>query len=394
MKKRILFITGTRADFGKLKPLISGLDKIDDFEVHLFVTGMHMLKRHGYTYLEVYKCGFQNINVFLFQNHVSNYSTEMDLILASTIQGLGNYIREFRPDMIVVHGDRVEALAGAIVGSINNILTAHIEGGELSGTVDELIRHSVSKLSHLHFVANEEAFKRLVQMGENPDSIYEIGSPDIDIMLSNELPEFEETADRYKIPFDDYNILIYHPVTTEIKKIKKNISEVIEAVIKSDKNYIVIEPNNDTGSDVILEAYEELRDNPKFRIFPSIRFEHFLTLLKNAECIIGNSSVGIREAPVYGIPTINIGTRQNKRFKHSSIVDVNEDSHKIINALNSIPENIEQSLYFGQGNSADLFIKNLLNPILWDTSYQKGFIDIPDNVGMENYNGINAAKAV
>lgn len=320
MSKRILFITGTRADFGKLKPLIKGLDGIQDFEAHLFVTGMHMLKRHGYTYLEIYKCGFSNSNVFLFQNHVSNYSSEMDLILATTIQGLGNYIREFKPDMIVVHGDRVEALAGAIVGSINNILTAHIEGGELSGTVDELIRHSVSKLSHLHFVANSDAYRRLIQMGENPDSIFIIGSPDIDIMLSDDLPSIEQTKERYKIDFDKYNILIYHPVTTEIKKLKSNITEVVRAVEKSNKNYIIIEPNNDTGSEIILEAYETLHQNPKFRIFPSIRFEYFLTLLKNAKCIIGNSSVGIREAPVYGVPTINLGTRQNKRFEYSSII--------------------------------------------------------------------------
>lgn len=394
MSKKVLFITGTRADFGKLKPLIKGLDNHPEFEIHLFVTGMHMLKRHGYTYLEIYKCGFKNVNVFLFQNHVANYSSDMDLILATTIQGLGNYIREFRPDMILVHGDRVEALAGAIVGSINNILTAHIEGGELSGTVDELIRHSVSKLSHLHFVANTDASRRLVQMGENPDAVFIIGSPDIDIMLSNDLPTIEQTRERYKVDYESYGIVIYHPVTTEVKALRNNIAEVVKALLNSNKNFIVIEPNNDTGSEIILEAYEELHNNPRFRIFPSIRFEYFLTLLKYSNCVIGNSSVGIREAPVYGIPTINLGTRQNRRFEYTSILDLTENEALILSALDRLPGKMEPSLYFGRGNSTELFVNDLLNSLVWNTSFQKQFIDLPDSNNHEVFNSESTAELI
>src|SRR5664280_207607 len=160
--RSILFVTGTRADFGKLKPLISEVAKSEAFQYRIFVTGMHMLSRYGSTVKEVFDCGFKNI--FGYINQDGSGSTGMDLALANTIQGLGHYVREFPPDLLVVHGDRIEALAGAIVGALHNVLVAHIEGGEVSGTVDELLRHAISKLSHLHFVANEEARNRLIQM--------------------------------------------------------------------------------------------------------------------------------------------------------------------------------------------------------------------------------------
>jgi UDP-N-acetylglucosamine 2-epimerase (hydrolysing) len=177
MNKKIVFLTGTRADFGKLKSLIEISNK--NFEVHLFATGMHMDKKYGYTVKEIEKCGYKNI--FKFINH--DASSMMDITLSRTIEGFANYIHLFQPDLIIIHGDRIEALAGATVGALNNILVAHIEGGEVSGTVDELIRHAVSKLSHIHLVANDEAKNRLLQMGERNESIYVIGSPDMDAML-------------------------------------------------------------------------------------------------------------------------------------------------------------------------------------------------------------------
>ena len=148
--KRILFLTGTRADFGKLRPLIQQVDAHPNFEAVVFVTGMHTLELYGYTVLEVRNAGFRNLHV-----HMNQFPNEpMDLVLANTISGLSRFVHEETPDLIVVHGDRVEALAGAVVGALRNILVAHVEGGELSGTVDDLIRHAVSKLSHLHCVAN------------------------------------------------------------------------------------------------------------------------------------------------------------------------------------------------------------------------------------------------
>ena len=149
-KRKIVFLTGTRADFGKLKPLMDKIEKSEIFDCHIFITGMHTLKKYGNTYQEVMKCNYKN--TLVYENQKS--SNEQDVILANTIYGFSEYIKNLQPDMIIVHGDRVEALGGAIVGSLNNILVSHIEGGEISGTVDELIRHAVSKLSHIHFVAN------------------------------------------------------------------------------------------------------------------------------------------------------------------------------------------------------------------------------------------------
>src|SRR5215831_7001960 len=178
--KKIVFLTGTRADFGKMKSLIEVMRKNISFEVHIFATGMHMDNKYGYTVHEIEKCGYNNIYKYI--NH--DNESMMDITLSRTVEGLANYVRMIIPDLIIVHGDRIEALAGAIVGALNNILVAHFEGGELSGTVDELIRHAVSKLSHTHFVANEEAKKRLIQMGELEESVFVIGSPDMDVMLS------------------------------------------------------------------------------------------------------------------------------------------------------------------------------------------------------------------
>src|SRR5215216_2826777 len=203
-RRKILFLTGTRADFGKIKPLIKEVEWSADFEAHIFATGMQMLARYGSTVNEIHKAGFKHI--FPFINQDGSINSQMDIVLANTIQGLAHYIREFQPDLIVVHGDRVEAMAGAIVGALNNILVAHIEGGEISGTVDELIRHAVTKLSHLHFVANHEAQQRLIQMGESEDVIFVIGSPDIDVMLSHQLPDVSEVKMRYEITFDEYSI--------------------------------------------------------------------------------------------------------------------------------------------------------------------------------------------
>jgi UDP-N-acetylglucosamine 2-epimerase (hydrolysing) len=373
-RKKILFLTGTRADFGKLKPLIEQVEACPLFEASLFVTGMHMLSRYGYTLEEIQKAGFKKL--FTYINQIESASAQMDLVLANTIQGLAYYVRECPPDLIVIHGDRVEALAGAIVGSLNNILVAHFEGGELSGTIDELIRHSVSKLSHLHFVANEEARTRLRQMGEAPDSIFVVGSPDIDVMLSDRLPSLEEAQQRYGLPFPEYSIFLYHPVTTELPALRRNIAATVEALRTSGRKFLVIYPNNDSGSDVILEHILPLKEDPSFRVLPSLRFEYFLTLLRHADAIVGNSSAGIREAPVYGVPTVNIGSRQLNRYTHVSIKNVPEDSDALRKALHVIPPKYPPSLHFGSGTSAKLFLHEVANGNVWRIRAQKQFCDI------------------
>jgi len=373
MKMRnIVFLTGTRADFGKIKALIQIVENHQDFVPYIFVTGMHLMQEYGYTLIEVERCGFNNIETF--HNHTDEAT--MDLTLAKTINGFSKYIKTINPDLIVVHGDRVEALAGAIVGSLNNILVAHIEGGELSGTIDELIRHSVSKLSHVHFTSNDEAKKRLMQMGELEDTIYTIGSPDVDIMFSDNLPVLDEVKSYYQINFDAYALAMYHPVTTEIDFILEKAEQFVDGLIDSGKNYVVIYPNNDLGSKHILKAYEKLQGHPRFKVFPSVRFEYFLTLLKKSEFIIGNSSAGVREAPYYGVPTINIGNRQLNRASSSKIINIPSEKLKIVEAIGMAKKHTaEKSNSFGKGNSSQLFLDSLESLNIWEINHQKQFKD-------------------
>jgi UDP-N-acetylglucosamine 2-epimerase (hydrolysing) len=375
--KKIIFLTGTRADFGKLKSLIKITQDDEQYECHIFATGMHMNSKYGKTVDEIFKTGFKNIYQYINHDTVEH----MDRTLAKTIDGFSHYIGEIKPDLIIVHGDRVEALAGAIVGSINNILVAHVEGGEISGTIDELIRHAVSKMSHIHFVTNEDAKKRLIQLGEKPKNIFIIGSPDLDLMNPKFLPALSLVKDYYDILFEDYAIAMFHPVTTEYDIIREHAKDFVDALIESGKKYVVIYPNNDLGSMEILNEYKRLENNPKFKIYPSLRFEYFLTLLQNARFIIGNSSAAVREAPFYKVPTIDVGSRQNSRMKLQSILHSEHgkkcllDAIKDINML-KIPDNITKNFNFGDGNSDQLFFELLQSDKLWSIRHQKQFQDI------------------
>lgn len=371
-----MFLTGTRADYGKIKSLMLNVKNDTNFELFLFVTGMHMLSRYGSTWREIEKDGFKNVHHFINQNQ----NTSMDLALSNTIAGLSNYIAEINPDLIVVHGDRLEALAGAIVGAFNNIRVAHIEGGEVSGTIDESIRHAITKFAHIHLVSNEDSGSRIIQLGEQKENIFVIGSPDIDIMFSENLPTIQEVRNRYDIKFDNYGIVMYHPVTTEVDNLQYKSEQMIKALINSNQNYIVIYPNNDLGSEIIIEKYNGLMNHKQFLIFPSIRFEYFLTLMKHADFVIGNSSAGIRESTVYNIPSIDIGSRQKGRYElgeNALITHVEENSEDILHAINNIQRSeLEAELKFGVGNSADEFMKMLKNDVFWNIDIQKKFNDM------------------
>lgn len=373
-KKRALFLTGTRADYGKLKPLISALENDPRFEASVFVCGMHLSETFGSTYNEVINDGYKNVYAAFGLSQTQNQCVN----LGNTICCLSGYVENTKPDIIVVHGDRMDALAGAIVGALNNIIVAHIEGGELSGTIDDSIRHAISKFAHVHFVCNEDARKRLIQLGEEEKRIYVIGSPDIDIMMSKKLATLQEVKDRYGIKFNNYGILMYHPVTTEYDCVGRNIKAVVDAVIESEQNFIVVFPNNDLGSEVILNEYKRFTNNPRCVVYPSLRFEYFLTLLKNADLILGNSSAGIRESGIYGIPAIDIGTRQSRRYSchtASNIQHVNEDSNTILAAIRSSQNYRFSAFLYGDGNSTERFHNTLTSLDFWQTDIQKHFID-------------------
>ena len=376
MVNRIGFLTGTRADYGKIKPLLQELVNCEGVKPLVLVTGMHRLPDFGSTVDDIRKDGLAEIHEF--PNQVSG--DRMEFALATTIQRLSPMVRDLRLDMLMVHGDRVEALAGAIVGSLNNILVGHLEGGEVSGSIDGSIRHAVSKLSHAHFVANEEAAKRLRQLGESDDSIFVIGSPDVDVMLRGALPHIDDVKQRYLIPFKDYAILVFHPVTTELTALKEHVDTIVKVVCESPDNYLVIGANNDQGTDVIAKAFEPLRENGRCKVFPSIEFESFLSLLRNARYIMGNSSAGVREAQYLGVPAINIGSRQKNRSRSPHILNVSPKYDEIMTGIGRV-DAIRATCVrtgvreFGDGRAATLFRHIITDRNFWKMSVDKTFID-------------------
>ena len=374
MKKKIIFVTGTRADYGKIKSLILKLQKRNLFQVHVFVTGMHNLKKFGSTWEALISDKIKNI--IRFRNQKNNDS--MDFVLAKTIVGFKRIVTKIKPDLIVIHGDRIETLACAIVGSLNNYRTAHIEGGEVSGTVDEILRHSISKLAHTHFVTNKRAKKRLIQMGELRSSIFVIGSPDVDLILKKDLPSIREVREKYDIKFLNYAVAIFHPVTNELINLKKEIKIFLKSITESKQNFVLIFPNNDSGTNIILNEYKKIKSD-KIKIFPSIRFEYYLSLLKNSSFIIGNSSSGIMEAPYYGVPTINLGNRQLNRVKLKSIINLGFNKKNILKLIKYFSKNnkkFEKTTFFGEGHSAKKFINIIKKKNFWNIKNQKQFNEI------------------
>lgn len=375
--KKILFITGTRADYGKIKSILKALEGSNQFSPYIYVCGMHLIDKFGSTYKEIIKDNYKHVIL----GEPSMVTNNMAQNVSNLISKLNELLTTIKIDMIVVHGDRTDALAGAIVGSLNNIRVGHIEGGEISGTIDESMRHAISKLANYHFVSNKSAKTRLIQMGESKESISIIGSPDFDLMLSNDLPSLENAKKRYGIDFDKYAILLFHPITTEFNFLEKYVTNVINAVIKSGLNYIVIYPNNDLGSDIIINNYLSKLNNKRFKLFPSIRFEFFLTFLKHSNFIIGNSSCGIRESGVYGVRSIDIGTRQSGRLLDNVkyIYHTSYSCKEIRRAIDTVKNSkykLSSEYIFGRGNSANKFISIISDSKFWSKDLQKSFIDI------------------
>jgi len=375
MKKKILFVTGTRADFGKLKSIIKLTRSKKNFEAFIAITGMHMIREYGSTYTEVEK-SFKK-NIFKFNNQ--SIGDSLEIILTKTVEKFSRLVKQIKPDLIVIHGDRVESLACALVGSLNHILTAHIEGGEVSGNIDDSIRHAVTKLCHVHFVGNNRAKLRVINMGERKKSVFKIGSADIDIMLSKHLRPIKKVKKYYQIDFDNYAILLWHPVTSEIDQLKNSTNKLVNFINKSPINFIVIYSNNDPGTKIILDCYKKKLIKKKNKLFQSIRFENFLSILKNAKFIIGNSSSGIYEAPIFGVPTINIGSRQHKRSKIKAIknLEIDQLSNSTINNFIKKYRKIKKPIY-GNGKTAEKFLKIIQKDSFWKISSQKHFSDIPN----------------
>ncbi len=372
MSRSLLFVTGTRADFGKLEPLaIAARDA--GFAVSFFVTGMHMLDRYGLTKNEVHRLAGVAASDFLNQR----IGDPQDMVLAKTVIGFSDFVAEHRPDLVVVHGDRVEALACALVAATNYIRSAHIEGGEVSGTIDEVFRHCNTKLATCHFVSSEAARARVMALGEPPEAVHAIGSPELDVHGQPSGVPLAEVKERYAIPFDDYGIAVFHPVTSETDSIGAQATALYAALDASGRDFVLINPNNDPGSQAIFAVLEQL-PAARFRRLPSMRFAYFSELLRNARVMVGNSSAGVREAPFLGIPSLDIGTRQTNRSAAPSLSACKADDRAGIDRFlaDEWGRRYPSHTGFGQGRAADRFVAVLQDPGFWAQPLQKAFRDL------------------
>lgn len=330
-----------------------------------------MLERYGLTKVEVHR-RFDHVVEFINQRH----GDPLETVLAKTVLGFSDYLMEAKPDMVIIHGDRVEAFACAIVCAANYVVCVHIEGGEVSGTIDEMFRHCNTKLAAVHLVSSESARQRVLAMGESPETVHVIGSPELDIHLQPSGVTLDEVRERYSIPFSNYGICIFHPVTSEQNSMGAQAQALFSSLVRSNRDFVVIAPNNDPGSEDIFEAIDSLPDS-RFRIIPSMRFLHFSELMKNAAAFVGNSSAGVREAPALGIPSLDVGTRQSNRALSDYVTHC--ASHEDTTIQRFLQERWGKRLSphegFGSGNATEKFRRLLAGDLIWNLSLQKSFVD-------------------
>ena len=367
----LLFVTGTRADYGKLEPLALKA-AVAGHAVTFFVTGMHMMEKYGLTKVEVSR--HEKFKVIEFINQRDG--DPQDVVLAKTVLGFSDLLQEHCPDLVVIHGDRVEALACSLVCAMNEVRSAHVEGGEVSGTIDEQFRHCNTKLASTHLVSSNMARARVQRMGEAKENIHVIGSPELDVHRMASGVTLQEVRERYQIPAGEYGICIFHPVTSEAKSMGMQARALFDCLVESERNFVVILPNNDPGSQAITRVINTLPSD-RFRVLPSMRFSYFSELLRNANAIIGNSSAGVREAPFLGVPSLDIGTRQVNRATAKSIWRCGAHESDLINKFldDAWGVRYEGCRAFGAGDAATAFVNLLADPCFWSAPLQKYFVE-------------------
>lgn len=270
----------------------------------------------------------------------------------------------------------MEALACSLVCATNYIRCAHVEGGEVSGTIDEQFRHCNTKLSTYHLVSSEEARQRVIRLGEEPEMVHAIGSPELDIHGRLSGVTIDQVMQRYEITSRDYGICVFHPVTSESASMGEQSASLFEALKVSQCYFVVILPNNDPGSDAILEVID-LLPRERFRVLPSMRFAFFSELMRNGSAIIGNSSMGVREAPFLGVPSLDIGTRQANRGGAPSLWQCSAHDQTGIHRFldEAWGKRYPSSQSFGTGDAAHQFVEFLANIELWNQPLQKYFVE-------------------
>jgi len=331
-KRKILCITGTRADYPRIKSVLNEIRNNDNLDLYLVVTGSHLLEDYGNTISEIENDGFQidaKINMF---DEEFNTPKGMVKAVAKCIEGMSECLESLNPDLVLITVDRVETLASAVAVALMNFPIAHVQGGEVTGTIDESIRHAVTKLSHIHFPATEDAYLRIVKMGEEPSRVFKVGCPYIDIIKSTKFKSKNELSKKYNLNKDkNFIIFTQHAVTTEFGSSLEQIKISINA-LKQFEDYQIIGfySNTDIGGQEIIK---EINKEKNFIVIPNMDSNDFLSLMNCASAMVGNSSAAIREAPSFALPAVNIGTRQNGRLRSSNVIDVDHNVEDITKAL-------------------------------------------------------------
>jgi UDP-hydrolysing UDP-N-acetyl-D-glucosamine 2-epimerase len=332
MKRKILYITGTRADYGLMRFVLREIEEHPKLELEIVATGMHLMEEFGMTVEEVEKDGFKIHEIDA--TYENDNKESIANFIGKFIQLLTKKVKEIKPDIILLLGDRGEMLAGSIVGAYLTIPIAHLHGGEITSTVDEFARHAITKLAHIHLPATELSAKRIILMGEESWRVHVVGAPGLDLILNENLIEPMELAKKYNLDLSEPIILVVqHPVTTEVEDAPNQIRETLEAFSELKYQTVLVYPNADAGGRKMIEVIKEYEKYPFIRAFKSIPHKEYLSLMRIASVLIGNSSSGIIEAPSFSLPAVNIGSRQEGRQRAENVIDVDYDKEQIKAAI-------------------------------------------------------------
>lgn len=385
MKRRVCVITATRAEYGLLKPLLYEIRKHDALELQLLVSATHLAKEYGETYKEIEEDFVITSKIPILGEDASDPLYVAKAMSAAQI-GFAKAFAELSPDIIVVLGDRYEIFCAVAAALIAKIPVAHLDGGEITqGAIDDALRHAITKMSHLHFTCHQSYAARVIQLGEEPSRVFNVGSTSVDAMRSVAIMPKEAFEESIGLRLGKKNLLItYHPTTLSTRSPKEEFAELLEALERLDETHLIFtKANADTGGAIINAMIEEfVAKHPQSSICrASLGQLRYLNAIYHCDAVVGNSSSGISEAPFYKRATINIGDRQKGRLRVASIIDVAPKSDAILEAIESIyaPEfqavlkNVESP--YGEGRSAERIASILLSCDLSDI-LQKSFYDL------------------
>ena len=361
--RKICYVTGTRADFGLMQKTLQAIQNHPRLNLSILVTGMHLLSSYGDTWHEIEQSNLP-IGAKIPVDLTGSSGAEMAIALGTQVSGITRALQQEQPDILILLGDRGEMLAGAIAAMHLNIPIVHIHGGELSGTVDESIRHAISKLSHFHFTSTEKSCERLIRMGERPEHVFVTGAPGLDAIFEHALIEKELLFTRYDLDQDQPLLLIlFHPVVQQAAEAAEQTRALLEAAIESDMQILTITPNADAGGSFITEVIRDYVSQQQITSAVHVPRVEFLSLIAHAEVMAGNSSSGIIESASLGTPVVNIGDRQCSRERNLNVVDVAPFKKEILIGLAKAREMKGQtwSNVYGDGNASERIVDHLLS---------------------------------